>query len=97
MRIKEIRVALLSNDDKRVRCEAKENAVLLLSSITSIEHIGEVDSGLLYYIAGFVAKRLTSVKVITSCVPCQLLLKRSDNEIHPSFISTNESPEPKFK
>ena len=44
--IKEIRVALLSGGDKRIRCEAKENAVLLLSSITSIEHIGEVDSGL---------------------------------------------------
>ena len=90
---KEIRVALVSDDDKRVRCEAKENAVLLLSSITSIQHIGEVDSGLIYYIAGFVAKRLTSVKVIKSCVPCQLLIKRSDVEIHPCFISTNEPPD----
>ena len=91
--IKEIRVALLSDDDKRVRCEAKENTVLLLSSITSIEHIGEVDCGLLYYIAGFVAKRLTSGKVIKSYVPCQLLIKRSDDEIHPCVISTNESPD----
>ena len=67
--------------------------MLLLSSITSIEHIGEVDAGLLYDIAGIVAKRLTPGKVIKSCVPSQLLIKRSNDEIPPCFISTNESPD----
>ena len=67
--------------------------MLLLSPTTSVEHIREVDSGLLYYIAGFVTNRLTSGKVIKSCVSCQLLIKRSDDEMHPCFISTNESPD----
>ena len=81
--VKEIREAFAENNNSRI-C-AKNKAKLLLDSLSNVKDICRTDLGLIYYIAGFVARKVCNMAVIKSCLSCQSLVKISNEELKPSF------------
>ena len=81
--VKEIREIFAEN--KNNRSDAKNKSTLFIDCLSNVKDICETDSGLIYYIAGFVAKKMCKVMKIKSCVSCQLLVKKSNEELTPTF------------